>query len=129
MKRQVRKKSLTKRLSTTKDSQRLERETRKLVNKANARLDSLQRRYRSGTWATKKLANRLSSNKVINFIKRALSENNFTDTHRVLVVAANNETILNTKYAPKNIKDKVTYGGIMQRFITNSAEETTEDEE
>ena len=64
MKRQVRKKSLTKRLSTTRDSQRLERETRKLVNKANARLDSLQRRYRSGTWATKKLANRLSSNKM-----------------------------------------------------------------
>lgn len=64
MKRQVRKKSLTRRLSTTKDSQRLERETRKLVNKANARLDSLQRRYRSGTWATKKLANRLSSNKM-----------------------------------------------------------------
>mgnify|MGYP003304641226 CR=1 FL=1 len=51
--------------------------------------------------------NRLSSNKVINFIKRALAENNFTNTHRVLVVAANNETILNTKYAPKDIKDKV----------------------
>lgn len=64
MKRQVRKKSLTKRLSTTKDSQRLERETRKLVSKANARLDSLQRRYKSGTWASKKLANRLSSNKM-----------------------------------------------------------------
>ena len=63
MKRQARKKSLTKRLSTTKDSQRLERETRKLVNKANARLDSLRRRYRSGTWASKKLANRLTSNK------------------------------------------------------------------
>ena len=64
MKRQARKRSLTKRLSTTRDSQKLERETRKLVNKANARLDSLQRRYRSGTWATKKLANRLSSNKM-----------------------------------------------------------------
>ena len=64
MRRQARKKSLTKRLSTTKDSQRLERETRKLVSKANARLDSLQRRYKSGTWASKKLANRLSSNKM-----------------------------------------------------------------
>ena len=64
MRRQARKKSLTKRLSTTKDLQRLERETRKLVNKANARLDSLQRRYKSGTWATKKLANRLTSNKM-----------------------------------------------------------------
>ena len=64
MKRQARKKSLTKKLSTRTDTQRLERETRKLVSKANARLDSLQRRYRSGTLATKKLSNRLSSNKM-----------------------------------------------------------------
>ena len=63
MKRQARKRAITRRLSTTKDSQKLERETRKLVSKANARLDSLQRRYKSGTWASKKLANRLSSNK------------------------------------------------------------------
>ena len=42
----------------------MEKQTRKLVSKANARLDSLQRRYKSGTWATKKLANRLSSNKL-----------------------------------------------------------------
>lgn len=64
MRRQARKKRITRRLSTTKDSQRLERETRKLVSKANARLDSLGRRYKSGTWASKKLANRLSSNKM-----------------------------------------------------------------
>ena len=64
MKRQARKKSLTKKLSITKTSNRLEKETRKLVSKANARLDSLMRRYKSGTWATKKLANRLSSNKL-----------------------------------------------------------------
>ena len=63
MKRQARKKSLTARLSTTKSTDRLEKETRKLVSKANARLDSLQRRYKSGTWASKRLANRLSSNK------------------------------------------------------------------
>ena len=64
MKRQARKRSLTARLSTTKSTDRLERETRKLVSKANARLDSLQRRYKSGTWASKKLANRLSSTKM-----------------------------------------------------------------
>lgn len=64
MKRQARKRSLTKRISTGKQTDRLEKETRKLVNKANARLDSLQRRYKSGTWASKKLANRLSSNKL-----------------------------------------------------------------
>lgn len=65
MKRQARKKSLTRKLITgRRDTERLEKETRKLVSKANARLDSLQRRYRSGTWATKKLANRLSANKM-----------------------------------------------------------------
>lgn len=64
MKRQVRKRAISNRLSSNQDTQRLERETRKLVSKANARLDSLQRRYKSGTWASKKLANRLSSNKM-----------------------------------------------------------------
>lgn len=61
--------------------------------------------------------NRLSSNKVINMIKRFLAENNFTDTHRVLVVAANNETILNTKYAPKDINDKVIRADALVRKI------------
>ena len=70
MKRQARKRAITRRLSTTKDSQKLERETRKLVSKANARLDSLQRRYKSGTWASKKLANRLSSNKLNMWTKK-----------------------------------------------------------
>ena len=70
MKRQARKKSLIARLSITKSTNRLEKETRKLVSKANARLDSLQRRYKSGTWASKKLANRLSSNKLKMWTKK-----------------------------------------------------------
>lgn len=70
MKRQARKRSLTKRISTGQLTDRLEKETRKLVNKANARLDSLMRRYKSGTWATKKLANRLSSGKVRMWTKK-----------------------------------------------------------
>ncbi len=53
-----------KRVARRKPPYNLEKETRKLVNKANARLDSLQRRFRSGTWASKKLADRLSQNKV-----------------------------------------------------------------
>ena len=70
MKRQARKRSLTKRITSGQQTDRLEKETRKLVNKANARLDSLQRRYKSGTWATKKLANRLSSGKVKMWTKK-----------------------------------------------------------
>ncbi|MBQ3511160.1 MAG: NERD domain-containing protein [Bacilli bacterium] len=71
--------------------------------------------------------NRLSSNKVINFIKRALSESNFTDTHRVLVVAANNETILNTKYAPKDIKDKVIRADALVRKIQYDLDKSDKD--
>lgn len=70
MKRQVRKRSLTKKLSNKETLRNLEKETRKLVSKANARLDSLQRRYKSGTWASKKLANRLSSNKLNMWTKK-----------------------------------------------------------
>lgn len=64
MNRKRRKISLNKKLSTRGTTDNLEKETRKLVNKANARLDSLQRKHRVGTWASKKLANRLSANKL-----------------------------------------------------------------
>ena len=40
-------------------------------------------------------------------IKTFLFEKNFEETHRVLVVAANGENILNTKNAPKDIKYEV----------------------
>ena len=51
--------------------------------------------------------NNLSKNKIINYLKKSIYNNSFYDIHRCLVVAANNETILNTAYASKNIKYKV----------------------
>lgn len=60
MKRQARKKAITKKLNKV-TSDNLEKETEKLVKQANAMLDSLQRRYKKGTWASKKLLDRLSS--------------------------------------------------------------------
>ena len=39
--------------------QRKYKEVKKLSKKANQRLKSLERRYKSGTWASKKLKNRL----------------------------------------------------------------------
>ena len=76
----------------------------------------------------KKLWNtRLSHNKVLNFIKRTLAENNFTNTHRVLVVAANEETILNTKYAPKNIKDQVIKADNLIRKIQYDLDHSDKD--
>lgn len=67
MKRKARKKSLSKKLQKVqakKDTEKLVKQTMKLVAKANARLDSLQRRYKAGSWASKNLANRLSSSKM-----------------------------------------------------------------
>lgn len=63
MKRKVRKASLNKRLSKNKVDN-LESATRKLITQANARLDALQRHHKAGTWASKKLYNRLSNNKM-----------------------------------------------------------------
>lgn len=106
MKRQARKKSLTARLSTTKSTDHLERETRKLVSRANARLDSLQRRYRSGTWATKKLANRLSSNKMKMWSKSGKIKigKNLTKSQMVGLNKAINQFLSSATSTKKGIK-------------------------
>ena len=41
--------------------------------------------------------------------KKYYGNKNFNDNYRVLVVTANNETILNTRYAPKDIKNKANF--------------------
>lgn len=46
------------------EMEKLVRETKKDINKANARLKSLQRRYKKGSWASTKLAERLDSDKL-----------------------------------------------------------------
>ncbi len=63
-------------------------------------------------WNTK-----LSRNPLLNNIKRLLSENSFKDTHRILVVASNRETIINTKYAPKEIKDVIVKSDSLIKII------------
>ena len=80
----------------------LEKETRKLVSKANARLDSLQRRYKSGTWASKKLANRLSSNKLNMWTKKGKIKTgkNLTKTQLIGVNKAINQ-FLNSQTSTK----------------------------
>lgn len=55
--RNIRKRAIMKRL---KKEDRLPKDTARLIKKANARLDALKRRFRSGTWASKKLKIRLS---------------------------------------------------------------------
>ena len=61
--------------------------------------------------------NRLSSNKYLNYIRRTINEGNFTNIHRVLVCAANDETIINDRYAPKDIKNKVVRADALIRKI------------
>ncbi len=61
--------------------------------------------------------NRLSKNKIVNYILKTLNEKNFEDNHRVLVVAANSDTILNTKYAPKDMKYKIIRSDALVRQI------------
>lgn len=65
-------------------------------------------------WNTK-----LSKNSIINNIKRLLSEKNFKEIHRTLVVASNRETIINTKYAPKDIKNMIVRSDNLINRIQN----------
>ena len=46
---------------SVKKKDNLQSETEKLVKRANARLDSLQRRFKKGSWASRKLMNRLDN--------------------------------------------------------------------
>ena len=71
--------------------------------------------------------NMLGKNKVTNFILRRLKENNFIDTYRVLVVCANQDTILNTRYAPKDIKSRVIRADSLIRKIKNDLDNSDKD--
>lgn len=72
--------------------------------------------------------NNLSNNSILNVIKRYFAENNFTKFHRVLVVAANNETILNTKYAPASMKYKIIKSDSLVRQIQYDLDHSNKDE-
>lgn len=72
--------------------------------------------------------NNLSNNSILNTIRRYFAENNFTKYHRVLVVAANNETILNTKYAPSDIKYKIVKADALVRQIKYDLDHSKKDE-
>lgn len=95
-----------KRTSRRKPKVDLEKETRKAVSKANARLDSLQRRYKSGTWASKKLANRLSSNKMKMWSKsgKIKMNKNLNRTQMIALNKAINQFLSSATSTKKGIK-------------------------
>ena len=106
MKRQARKKSITKKLSTIRNNDQLEKQTRRLVSEANSRLDSLQRRYKSGTWASKKLANRLSANKIKMWSKGKIKlVKNPSKQQLIAVNKAINQFLNSLTSTKKGIKD------------------------
>ena len=131
MKRQARKKSLTRRLSTTQSTNKLEKETRKLVSKANARLDALQRRFKSGTWASKKLANRLSAGKLKMWTRQGKINLNkrMTNTQLLAVNKAVNQFLkskTSTKQGISDVRERTIE--TLRRTLSDEVEELTYDE-
>lgn len=59
----------------------------------------------------------IDGNVLLKTFKKYYGNKNFNDNYRVLVVTANNETILNTRYAPKDIKNKVIRSDALIRKI------------
>ena len=61
---------------------------------------------------------------IINNFKRFIAEDGFTTTHKILVVAEHNDTILNTKHAPSDIKNKVIKVDQLIRKLQNDLKHT-----
>lgn len=89
----------------------LEKDTRKLVREVNARLNTLERSYKSGTWASKRLKNKLGTFKVRAWTKSGrvrlrsnLSKAQLTAIHKALTNFLNSKT--STKRGIEDVKRK-----------------------
>ena len=61
-------------------------------------------------------------------ITKLLGSNGFHDFRKTLVVAANNETILNLNKAPKDIKDRVIRSDSLVRYIESDLKNRDKDD-
>ena len=121
-----------KRVSGRKPKVDLEKQTRKLVSKANARLDSLQRRFKSGTWASKKLANRLNTNKMKMWSRGKIKlGKNPTKTQLTAVNKAINQFLKSKTSTKKGIKSvrESTIESLRGTLSTEDKEMSYEDSE
>ena len=59
----------------------------------------------------------VDSNGTKNFLTRGLFENNFDNNYRSLIVMANTKSIIDYRYAPKDIKDKIVRADGLVRKI------------
>lgn len=132
MNRQRRKVKQRRQLERT-GNERLEKETRKLVSKANARLDSLQRRYKSGTYASKKLANRLNTTQLKAWTKggKIKIKKNATKTQLTAINKAVNQFLKSATSTKKGISHfkKVQIKNIKLRRSIEDKDFTEEDAE
>lgn len=132
MNRQRRKVKQKRQLERT-GSERLEKETRKLASKANARLDSLQRRYKSGTYASKKLANRLNTTQLNAWSKggKIKIKKNATKTQLTAINKAVNQFLNSTTSTKKGISQfkKAQIENIKLRRSIEDEDFTEEDAE
>lgn len=137
MNRQRRKIKLNKQISVSKTNvkspKQLEKETLKLIRKANARLDSLQRRYKKGTWATKKLNERLGSQQLKMLTKngKIKVKKNMTKTQMVAVNKAVTQFLNSSTSTKKGISEvkRKTIESLRSNLSTEDVELSTEDAE
>lgn len=130
------KKSIKKRIERkTPESKRLKlyEETYKKSKQVNNRLRSLERRYTKGTWATKKLFNRLDSEvlKAITSSGRVRVDKDLTLTQYKLIVKAMNQ-FLDSKTSTKrgiNEVKRETINSLKKSLATEDTEFTDADAE
>lgn len=110
----------------------LEKETKRLVSRANARLDSLQRKYKFGTYASKKLFEKLSSKplKTISSSGRIKLKKNMTKTQLLAVNKAVSNFLNSQTSTKKGIEQwkKNQLEKIKSRFSEQDEIEFTEED-
>lgn len=111
---------------------KLERETKKSIQKANERLRSLERRYKRGTWASTRLKNRLESSN-LNVWKngRIKLRKNMNKTQLQAVEKASRNFLLSDTSRKSGIKKRVVSvkDGIREILSDPSRELTDNDTE
>ena len=128
------KKLSTKQLRQIKKVDNLESDTIKLVKQANARLDTLQRRYKKGTWASKRLQNKLATNVIKGWnpksgkikIPKNANRTQLRAINKAVVNFLNSKT--STKTGIKEVRER-TIESLKGTLSTDLEEITTEEAE
>lgn len=126
------KKVLTKQEKQSKRQQDIYRQVQKDVQKANQRLKSLSRHYKTGTWSTKNLVNRLDSRTIKawnNESKRIKINENMSVTQLKAVQKAVQQFMVSKTSTRKGIKEisESTKESLLKTFDIEGSKITKED--